>query len=56
VLGIAVLLVLYAGLKAAFAGLEPALLFRLIRYGLIGLWSGLGAPWAFVKLGLAERH
>ncbi len=41
------------GLGAAFEGLEPALVFRLIRYGLIGLWVGYGAPWVFVKMRLA---
>jgi hypothetical protein len=53
-LGIAVLLGLYVGLKAVFSGFEPVLLFRFVRYGLIGFWSGLGAPWVFVKLRLAE--
>jgi len=53
-LGIAVLFGLYAGLKAAFSGLEPALLFRFVRYGLMGLWGGLGAPWVFTRLRLAE--
>lgn len=52
--GIAVLLGLYAGLKAAFSSLEPVLLFRFFRYGLMGLWGGFGAPWAFVRLRLAE--
>jgi len=53
-LGAAVLAALYAGLKAAFSGLEPVLFLRLVRYGLIGLWGGFGAPWLFVKLRLAE--
>jgi membrane-associated phospholipid phosphatase len=54
VLGIAILFGLYAGLKAAFSSLEPALLFRFIRYGLMGAWGGLGAPWVFTKLRLAK--
>jgi membrane-associated phospholipid phosphatase len=54
VLGIAILGGLYAGLKAAFEGLEPALGFRFIRYTLVGLWGSLGAPWAFTKLRLAK--
>jgi hypothetical protein len=37
-----------------FEGLEPPLVFRLIRYGLIGLWVGFGAPWLFVKMRLAD--
>jgi hypothetical protein len=27
---------------------------RFIRYGLIGLWAAAGAPWLFLRLGLAE--
>jgi len=52
-LGAAVMVGLWAGLRAAFSGLEPALLFRFIRYALMGFWGGAGAPWVFVKLGLA---
>ncbi len=55
-LGIAGVLILYAGLKVAFAALAPALVFRFIRYVLIGLWSSVGAPWAFIKTGLAGRE
>jgi membrane-associated phospholipid phosphatase len=55
-LGVVVLLVLYTGLKALFSRLEPALLFRFFRYGLIGLWGGLGAPWMFVTLKLAQKR
>jgi len=53
-LGGAVLLGLWMGLRAVFSGAEPALIFRFIRYGLVGLWGGLGAPWAFARLRLAE--
>ncbi len=52
-LGAAVMVGLWVGLRAAFSGLEPALLFRFIRYALMGFWGGAGAPWVFVKLGLA---
>ncbi len=55
-LGLAVVLALRLGLGALFEGLEPAILFRLIRYGLIGLWAALGAPWVFVKTRLADRR
>ena len=55
-LGVAVLFGLWMGLRLAFASAEPALLFRFVRYGLVGLWSGLGAPWAFVRLRLAETR
>jgi membrane-associated phospholipid phosphatase len=29
---------------------------RFIRYGLIGLWAAAGAPWFFLRLGLAETR
>lgn len=53
-LGAAALLALRFGLKAVFSGLEPALVLRFVRYALLGIVGALGAPWAFVKLGLAE--
>jgi hypothetical protein len=55
-LGAAVLLGFWAGLKAAFSGLEPAGALRFVRYGLAGLWGGMGAPWLFVRLGLADTE
>ncbi|MCR4407691.1 MAG: phosphatase PAP2 family protein [Anaerolineae bacterium] len=60
-LGLVVLLALYFGLKMIFPGVEEAgwwlgLTFRLIRYGLVGLWAGWLAPWLFVITGLAERE
>lgn len=48
--GMAVFALIYIGLKEVFAGLEPAALFRYIRYGLVGLWGGVGAPWLFLNL------
>jgi membrane-associated phospholipid phosphatase len=53
-LGTIGVLALWQGLSIAFEGLEPALAFRLIRYGLVGLWGAFGAPWVFVRIGLAE--
>jgi membrane-associated phospholipid phosphatase len=53
-LGTVVLVGIWGGLKALFAEMEPALVFRFIRYGLIGFWTAFGAPWVFVKLGLAH--
>ncbi|MBN1877553.1 MAG: phosphatase PAP2 family protein [Anaerolineae bacterium] len=46
------------GLKALFNILAPeitplALVLRGVRYGLIGLWMTLGAPWVFLRLRLA---
>jgi membrane-associated phospholipid phosphatase len=55
-LGIIVLFGLWGGLKVAFGGMEPAALFRFMRYALAGLWGGVGAPWIFVKLRLAETE
>jgi len=53
--GLPILFTLYLGLRAAFHGLEPVQIYSIIRYALVGLWSGLGAPWLFVRLGLADR-
>jgi len=55
-LGIVVLAGLWFGLRTAFDGLEPAIVLRLVRYGLVGFWGAAGAPWVFLKLGLAERE
>lgn len=55
-LGAGVLVGLWLGLRLAFTGFEPALLFRFIRYALMGLWGAFGAPWLFVRVGLAEAH
>lgn len=53
VAGLTVLLALYFGLKVI---LPAGLGFRTLRYGLIGLWASLGAPWVFVRTGLAPRE
>ena len=55
-LGVAVVVGLWAGLRAAFSGLEPAYLFRFIRYALVGLWAAAGSPWLFVRCKLAEKE
>ncbi|MGQ9778595.1 MAG: phosphatase PAP2 family protein [Bacillota bacterium] len=56
-LGISVLAGLYLGLSAVFprAGSALYLPFRFLRYMLLGLWAGLGAPWTFLKLRLAGK-
>jgi hypothetical protein len=53
-----ILLSVWLGSKAIFpSGPEAAgLVFRLIRYGLVGMWASLGAPWLFVRMGLALRE
>ncbi len=55
-LGVAVLAGLWLGLRSAFDGLEPAILLRLFRYAVVGFWGAFGAPWMFLKLGLAQRE
>lgn len=55
-LGTAVAFALWQGLRSAFFGLQPESLYRFLRYGLVGLWGALGAPWIFVKLRLANSE
>lgn len=50
IIGIILLLVLYIGLRTAFAGLEPEPVFRFIRYSIAGLHFMFFGPWIFVKL------
>ncbi|WP_319407061.1 phosphatase PAP2 family protein [uncultured Desulfosarcina sp.] len=45
--GVGGLLVFYIGLKTVFSGMEPAWLFRFVRYYLVGLWIAAGAPLVF---------
>jgi len=54
--GLLGLLVLYLGLKLLFPGEGEPLYFvlRVVRYALVGLWAGLGAPWLFRRLRLAS--
>ena len=52
-LGTAVAFTLWQGLQSTFFGLQPESLYGFLRYGLVGLWGALGAPWIFVKLRLA---
>lgn len=55
VLGMGVLLLLRLGLYACLSGLEPEPFFRFVRYSLMGLWCGFGAPWTFLKLGMIDK-
>lgn len=55
-IGIAVLIGLRIGLSMAFKDLEPAPVFRTVRYGIMGLWGALGAPWVFILLRIADRQ
>jgi len=52
-IGLAVSLALWAGLKMVF---PEAIIFRLLRYGVVGLWVTFFAPWLFVKTFLAEQE
>jgi hypothetical protein len=54
--GIAVTLLLWAGLKAILPA-EPlwlGMILRVLRYFVVALWITYYAPWAFIKLKLAE--
>lgn len=54
-LGLVVLVALRVGLGALFPRepLEVAMLFRFIRYAVMGLWAVWLAPWVFLRIGLA---
>ncbi len=54
-LGLAFLALLYVGLKRVLPGVSSPYytLARFLRYALLGLWASLGAPIAFLRLGLA---
>jgi len=56
VIGVVVLVGLWVGPRALLAGLEPAVLLRLVRYGLVGGWVTLGAPWLFVRIRVADQY
>jgi membrane-associated phospholipid phosphatase len=54
--GIATVAIVYALPKLFLAGIEaggPPLL-RFLRYALLGAWVAAGAPWLFLKMGLAD--
>lgn len=55
-LGLIVLVTIYVAGKLLSPGSDsPAYaLVRFVRYGLLGVWVSLGAPWLFLKLKLAD--
>lgn len=55
-LGVAVVAAIFFGLRFIFPAEGESLyaVLRFIRYGFVGLWISLGAPWLFLRLGLAE--
>ncbi len=52
-LGGIILFALWRGLGMIMGSLEPRGFYRFVRYLLVGLWVGAGAPWLFVRTGLA---
>jgi membrane-associated phospholipid phosphatase len=52
-LGVVGLLALVAAFAAVFEGLEPRPVFNLIGSAVTALWVSFGAPWVFVRFGLA---
>lgn len=56
ILGACVLIALWSGLRVTFSAWGEHVLVRFLRYAVVGLWGGLGAPWVFVRLGLAARE
>jgi membrane-associated phospholipid phosphatase len=54
-LGLVGVLALYYGLRVVFPGAETAvgLVWRFVRYSLVGFWVSYGAPRVFVRVGLA---
>ena len=51
------LFILYVGLKMIFPAESSAvyLVFRFVRYALLGAWVTLGAPWLFAVLHLTPH-
>ena len=61
VAGMIVLFAIYLGLDYLFALFTPDVsitgyILRYIRYASIGIWAGFGAPWTFIKIGLAHKN
>ncbi len=58
VLGVAVVAGIVFGLRLVFPSEGDSLYaaLRYLRYGLAGAWISLGAPWLFLRLGLAEAR
>jgi membrane-associated phospholipid phosphatase len=54
VVGVVVLLLIWRGLRPFLLPLNEMGAF--IRYGLVGLWVSVGAPWVFVRAGLARQE
>jgi hypothetical protein len=48
--------IVYAAPKLLLAELGAVPLLRFLRYVILGSWIAVGAPWLFLKMGLAERE
>jgi len=60
ILGMIGLFAIYLGLDMFFALFAPdaslaGYILRYVRYALVSIWAVFGAPWVFIKIGLAER-
>lgn len=57
-LGLVGVLILYLGWSRIFPSSETVVgqVLRYTKYGLLGAWIAAGAPWLFIKLGLAGRE
>jgi len=56
--GMATVAILYALPKLLLAEVEASgpPLVKFVRYAVVGAWAAAGAPWLFLKLGLAEAE
>jgi membrane-associated phospholipid phosphatase len=54
--GMLTVAIVYAAPKLLLAELSTVALLRFLRYALLGSWIAVGAPWLFLKMGLAERE
>lgn len=54
--GILSVAVIYAAPKLLLAEMDAMPLLRFLRYALVGSWIAIGAPWLFLKTGLATKE
>jgi hypothetical protein len=54
--GMLTVAIVYAAPKLLLAELGSVTLLRFLRYALLGSWVVVGAPWLFLKMGLADRE
>jgi hypothetical protein len=56
IFGMLTVTIVYAAPKLLLAELGAVPLLRFLRYVILGSWIAVGAPWLFLKMGLAERE